>query len=236
MAEQLRQFDRLHGEIDALSTRLAGVRTLAYVANRPDWLAEPAHWRDVTRALEERLSDTLHEKLMARFIDRRTSALMRGLGRPDDLLAGRCGGRHGHRGGPVRRAPSRLALRRREGRRRVGDKGLARSRAARSGTGNRPPPWPPGRRGRRSVRARAFGDILWRGEAAGALAGGRALRAGRASVWRFWRGVGPRARGAPYGGFCCGRGGPAAVGPQRPRRRSRVGSAQGLGRAVSPTA
>ena len=88
MADQHRQLDRLHGEIDALSTRLAGVRTLAYVANRPDWLADAAHWRDVTRALEERLSDTLHEKLMARFIDRRTSALMRGLGRSDDLLAG----------------------------------------------------------------------------------------------------------------------------------------------------
>ena len=88
MAEQHRQLDRLHGEIDALSSRLAGVRTLAYVANRPDWLADAAHWREVTRGLEERLSDTLHEKLMARFIDRRTSALMRGLGRADDLLAG----------------------------------------------------------------------------------------------------------------------------------------------------
>jgi ATP-dependent RNA helicase SUPV3L1/SUV3 len=88
MAEQYRQLDRLHGEIDALSGRLAGVRTLAYVANRPDWLGDPALWREATRALEERLSDTLHEKLMARFIDRRTSALMRGLSRSEDLLAG----------------------------------------------------------------------------------------------------------------------------------------------------
>jgi ATP-dependent RNA helicase SUPV3L1/SUV3 len=88
MAEQHRQLDRLEGEIDALSTRLAGVRTLAYVANRPDWLADAAHWREVTRALEDRLSDTLHEKLMARFIDRRTSVLMRSLGDGADLLAG----------------------------------------------------------------------------------------------------------------------------------------------------
>ena len=88
MAEQYRQLERLDGEIDALSTRLAGVRTLAYVAHRPDWLADADHWRGVTQGLEERLSDTLHEKLMARFIDRRTSALMRGLARPDDLLAG----------------------------------------------------------------------------------------------------------------------------------------------------
>ncbi|MFI4934892.1 MAG: helicase-related protein [Caulobacterales bacterium] len=88
MAGQLKQVDRTDGEIDALSTRLAGVRTLAYVANRPDWLADPAHWQGVTRALEDRLSDTLHEKLMARFIDRRTSALIRGLGQAEELLAG----------------------------------------------------------------------------------------------------------------------------------------------------
>ena len=81
MAGQLKQIDRTDGEIDALSMRLASVRTLAYVANRPDWLADPAHWQGVTRALEDRLSDTLHEKLMARFIDRRTSALIRGPGR-----------------------------------------------------------------------------------------------------------------------------------------------------------
>ena len=88
MAGQFKQVDRTDGEIDALSMRLANVRTLAYVANRPDWLGDPAHWQGVTRALEDRLSDTLHEKLMARFIDRRTSALMRGLGQGEELLAG----------------------------------------------------------------------------------------------------------------------------------------------------
>jgi ATP-dependent RNA helicase SUPV3L1/SUV3 len=88
IAEQHRQLDRLEGEIDALSTRLAGVRTLAYVAHRPDWLADAAHWRARTSDLEARLSDALHEKLMARFIDRRTSVLMRGLGAGEDLLAG----------------------------------------------------------------------------------------------------------------------------------------------------
>jgi ATP-dependent RNA helicase SUPV3L1/SUV3 len=88
MAERLTRLDRLDGEIDALSTRLAGVRTLAYVANRQDWLADATHWRETTRVLETRLSDTLHEKLMARFVDRRTSALLRGLGQSEDLLAG----------------------------------------------------------------------------------------------------------------------------------------------------
>ena len=88
IARQYEHLDRTDGEIDTLATRLASVRTLAYVANRPDWLADPANWQGQTRALEDRLSDTLHEKLMARFVDRRTSALMRGLRVRDEMLAG----------------------------------------------------------------------------------------------------------------------------------------------------
>jgi ATP-dependent RNA helicase SUPV3L1/SUV3 len=88
IAGQFKALDRVDGDIDALAGRLASVRTLAYVANRPDWLRDPAHWQGVTRKLEDRLSDTLHEKLMARFIDRRTSALMRGLRVRDEVLAG----------------------------------------------------------------------------------------------------------------------------------------------------
>jgi ATP-dependent RNA helicase SUPV3L1/SUV3 len=85
---QLSSLDRLDGDIDALARRLANVRTLAYVANRPDWLRDPAHWQGKTRALEDRLSDTLHERLMQRFIDRRTSVLMRALHVHDEVLAG----------------------------------------------------------------------------------------------------------------------------------------------------
>ena len=76
--------DRLDGDIDALSARLARVRTLAYVAHRGDWLEDAAAWQGRARALEDRLSDTLHERLMQRFVDRRTSALMRGLEHPPD--------------------------------------------------------------------------------------------------------------------------------------------------------
>ena len=79
IAGQHKGLDHLTGDIDTLAGRLARVRTLAYVANRPDWLRDPAHWQGRTRELEDRLSDTLHERLMQRFIDRRTSALMRGL-------------------------------------------------------------------------------------------------------------------------------------------------------------
>lgn len=87
MEAQFRPLDRLDGEIETLSARLASVRTLAYMANHQDWLAAAAEWRARTHALEERLSDTLHERLMARFIDRRTSVLMRQLGLGDEIIA-----------------------------------------------------------------------------------------------------------------------------------------------------
>ena len=71
--------DRSDGDIDALSNRIAQVRTWSFVANRPDWLPHPKHWQGVTRQVEDRLSDALHERLAQRFVDRRTSVLMRRL-------------------------------------------------------------------------------------------------------------------------------------------------------------
>jgi superfamily II DNA/RNA helicase/ribosomal 50S subunit-recycling heat shock protein len=88
IAGQFKALDRTDGEIDSLAARLSGVRTLSYIANRGDWLHNPVHWQGTTRQLEDRLSDTLHEKLMARFIDRRTSVLMRQLGDRETMLAG----------------------------------------------------------------------------------------------------------------------------------------------------
>jgi ATP-dependent RNA helicase SUPV3L1/SUV3 len=79
MHGQFAGLDRIDGDIDTLSTRLARVRTLAYVANRADWLADPQTWQSRARSLEDRLSDTLHQSLMQRFVDRRTSALLRSL-------------------------------------------------------------------------------------------------------------------------------------------------------------
>jgi len=88
MAGQFAPLDQAAGDIDTLAGRLAGVRTLSYVAARPDWLRDPAHWQAKTRALEDRLSDTLHERLMQRFIDRRTSVLMRALNVAEEVVAG----------------------------------------------------------------------------------------------------------------------------------------------------
>jgi ATP-dependent RNA helicase SUPV3L1/SUV3 len=76
---QVAQADRTDGDIDTLSTRIAHIRTWTFAANRPDWLADPEHWQGVTRAVEDRLSDALHERLIERFVDRRTSVLMRRL-------------------------------------------------------------------------------------------------------------------------------------------------------------
>ena len=78
-ARQVGHADHTDGDIDALSNRIAHVRTWTFVANRPDWLADPEHWQGVTRAVEDRLSDALHERLAERFVDRRTSVLMRRL-------------------------------------------------------------------------------------------------------------------------------------------------------------
>jgi ATP-dependent RNA helicase SUPV3L1/SUV3 len=78
-AKQVALADRTDGDIDTLSNRIAHIRTWTFAANRPDWLADPEHWQDVARAVEDKLSDALHERLTERFIDRRTSVLMRRL-------------------------------------------------------------------------------------------------------------------------------------------------------------
>jgi len=78
-AAQVAQADLTDGDIDTLSNRIAHIRTWTFVANRPDWLADPEHWQSVTRGVEDKLSDALHERLTERFIDRRASVLMRRL-------------------------------------------------------------------------------------------------------------------------------------------------------------
>ncbi len=78
-AKQVALADRIDGDIDTLSNRIAHIRTWTFAANRPDWLADPEHWQGVTRGVEDKLSDALHERLSERFIDRRTSVLMRRL-------------------------------------------------------------------------------------------------------------------------------------------------------------
>ncbi|MEP1537386.1 MAG: helicase-related protein [Paracoccaceae bacterium] len=84
---QVRRIDRTDGDIDALSKRLAFIRTWTYVSQRKDWVEDEIHWRAETRAVEDRLSDALHEKLTQRFVDRRTSVLLRRLGQKEAMVA-----------------------------------------------------------------------------------------------------------------------------------------------------
>lgn len=78
-ARNVERTDRLDGDIDALSARIAQIRTWTYLSNRPEWLRNATHWQEKTRQIEDRLSDALHESLTKRFIDRRTSVLMKRL-------------------------------------------------------------------------------------------------------------------------------------------------------------
>jgi ATP-dependent RNA helicase SUPV3L1/SUV3 len=65
---------------------LSAIRSWAYIAQRADWLADPKHWAERTREIEERLSDGLHASLTQRFVDKRTTALIRRIGADAGVL------------------------------------------------------------------------------------------------------------------------------------------------------
>ncbi len=79
LAGQIADLARPEGDIDTLMQRLAGIRVWSYIAARADWVRDAAHWQDKARAVEDLLSDALHEQLTARFVDRRSALLMRRL-------------------------------------------------------------------------------------------------------------------------------------------------------------
>ena len=78
-AHQVSLADRTDGDLDTLSNRLAQIRTWTFVSHHAQWLDDPEHWQGRTKAIEDTLSDALHERLTQRFVDRRTSVLMRRL-------------------------------------------------------------------------------------------------------------------------------------------------------------
>jgi ATP-dependent RNA helicase SUPV3L1/SUV3 len=86
-AKQVAFADRTDGDIDTLANRIAHIRTWTFVSNRADWLKDPPHWQARTREIEDKLSDALHECLTQRFVDLRTSALMKGMRDKDELHA-----------------------------------------------------------------------------------------------------------------------------------------------------
>ncbi|CAN5397929.1 helicase-related protein [soil metagenome] len=87
ISRQLAHCDRSDGDLDTLSNRLSHVRTWTFIANRADWLEAPLFWQSRAREIEDKLSDALHERLTQRFIDRRTSVLMKRLARKEDVMS-----------------------------------------------------------------------------------------------------------------------------------------------------
>jgi ATP-dependent RNA helicase SUPV3L1/SUV3 len=89
IAGQIAALARADGDIDTLMQRLASMRVWTYIAARGDWVADAGHWQGRARAVEDLLSDALHERLTARFVDRRAAHLMRKLesSDADDLMS-----------------------------------------------------------------------------------------------------------------------------------------------------
>ena len=109
VAAQVAVLDRTEGDVETLLARIAHIRTWTYVSHRQGWLGDPAHWQQRTRAVEDRLSDTLHERLTEQFVERGAAVVSRlssgGRG------GGGGGGRRGARAGARRRPPPRVAVR-----------------------------------------------------------------------------------------------------------------------------
>ena len=83
----IQRLDRTDGDLDMIATRIAHIRTWTYVSNRNGWLEDQEEWQGRARDIEDKLSDALHEALTQRFIDRRTSLLMKRLQQNEDLTA-----------------------------------------------------------------------------------------------------------------------------------------------------
>ena len=79
MKEQLKGLEKDHGNVDLLSHRLSNVRTWSYVANKKDWVENSDYWVQLTKNIEDKLSDKLHDELTKSFIDKKISILSRSL-------------------------------------------------------------------------------------------------------------------------------------------------------------
>jgi ATP-dependent RNA helicase SUPV3L1/SUV3 len=79
MKEQLKGLEKDHGNVDLLSHRLSNVRTWSYVANKKNWVENSDYWVQLTKNIEDKLSDKLHDELTKSFIDKKISILSRSL-------------------------------------------------------------------------------------------------------------------------------------------------------------
>ena len=79
MKMQLSGLEKQHGNIDVLANRISNVRTWSYVANKKNWVENADYWIQLTKKIEDTLSERLHEELTKSFIDKKISILARGL-------------------------------------------------------------------------------------------------------------------------------------------------------------
>jgi ATP-dependent RNA helicase SUPV3L1/SUV3 len=79
MREQIKNLDKLDGNVDTLTNRISNVRTWAYVSNKKNWIQNQDYWIERTKTMEDKLSDRLHEELAKSFVDKRASVLARSL-------------------------------------------------------------------------------------------------------------------------------------------------------------
>ncbi|MFZ3237392.1 MAG: helicase-related protein, partial [Stellaceae bacterium] len=87
IAGQMNNLDRTEGDIDSLMARIAHIRTWTYITHRGDWVEGATAWQEQARAIEDRLSDALHDRITQRFVDRRSAFLVRRLASDDELVA-----------------------------------------------------------------------------------------------------------------------------------------------------
>jgi ATP-dependent RNA helicase SUPV3L1/SUV3 len=87
IAKHVDRINRVDGDIDTLSQRIANIRTWTYISHQSGWMEDKTHWQEETRRVEDALSDALHERLTQRFVDQRTSVLLRRMRNKETLLA-----------------------------------------------------------------------------------------------------------------------------------------------------
>ena len=86
VAARIAELDRTGGDIDTLQGRIAAIRSWAYICQRPDWVLARDEMAARARAVEAKLSDALHARLTERFVNRRTTILMKSLGQDASAL------------------------------------------------------------------------------------------------------------------------------------------------------
>ena len=76
LASEVRRIENFKGGVDVLVDRIASIRIWTYISNKSDWLCDALGWQEKTRKIEDQLSDALHEQLIQRFVDQRTTVLL----------------------------------------------------------------------------------------------------------------------------------------------------------------